>query len=59
MFDGEPGRITKYMSLNRFKDILCNLSYTDKNVLAYNDKLLHMRNMEDAWNANMTKVFEP
>ena len=58
MFEGLPGRLIKYMSLNRFEDILCNLSYTDKNVPAYNDKLFHMRQMEDAWNVNMTKVFE-
>ena len=59
MFEGAPGRITKYMSLNMFEEILCNLSYTDKNVPAYNDKLFHMCQMEDAWNANTTKVFEP
>ena len=47
------------MSLNIFEDILCNLSYTDKNVPAYNDKFFHMRQMEDAWNENMTKFFEP
>ena len=47
------------MSLNRFEDIPRNLSYTDKNVPAYNDKFFHMRQMEDAWNANTTKVFEP
>ena len=38
MFEGAPGRLTKYMSLNRFEDILRNLSYTDKNVSAYNEK---------------------
>ena len=59
MFEGAPGRITKYMSLNRFEDILRNLSYTDKNVPTYNDKFFHMRHMEDAWNENMSKVFEP
>ena len=59
MFEVSPGRLTKYMSLNRFEDILRNLSYTDKNFPAYNDKFFHMRQMEDAWNANMTKVFEP
>ena len=47
------------MSLNRFEDILRNLSYTDNNVSAYNEKLFHMRQTEDAWNANTTKVFEP
>ena len=34
MFEGAPGRLTKYMSLKRFEDILRNLSYTDKNVPA-------------------------
>ena len=32
IFEGSPGRLTKYMSLNTFEDILRNLSYTDKNV---------------------------
>ena len=48
MFEGAPGRINKYMSLNRFVDILCNLSYTDKNFPAYSYKLFHMHQMEDA-----------
>ena len=59
MFEGAPGRLTKCMSLNRFEDILPNLAHTDKNVPAYNEKLLHMRQMEDAWNANTKNVFEP
>ena len=59
MFEGAPGRLTKYMSLNGFEDIVLNLSYTDKNVPAYNDKFFRVCQMEDAWNANMTKVFEP
>ena len=54
MFEWAPGRLTKYMSLNTFEDILRNLSYTDKNFPAYNDKLFHMRQMEDGLNANMT-----
>ena len=58
-FEGAPGRITKYMYLNRFEEILRNLSYTDNNVPACNDKLFHMHQMEYAWNANMTKIFEP
>ena len=59
IFEGSPGRLTKYMSLNRFEDILRNLSYTDRNLPAYNEKLFHMCQMEDYWNANTTKVFEP
>ena len=59
MFEGAPGRLTKYMSLNRFEEIIHNLSYTDRNVPAYNEKFFHMRQMEDAWNENMTKFFEP
>ena len=57
MFEGAPDRITKCVYLNRFEDILCNLSYTDNNVPVYNDKLFHMCQMEDAWNTNTTKVF--
>ena len=59
MFEGAPGRLTIYMSLNRFEEILCNMSYTDKNVPAYNEKFFHMSQMEYSWNANTTKVFEP
>ena len=59
MFKGSPGRLTKYISLNMFEDILYNLSYTDSNFPAYNEKLFQVRQMEYAWNANMTKVFEP
>ena len=57
MFEGAPGRLTKYMSLNRFEEILRNLSYTDKNVSMYNDKFFHMRQMEYAWIANTKKKF--
>ena len=59
MFEVAPCNLTKYMYLNIFEDILRNLSYTDKNVPAYNDKFLHLHQMEDACNANMTKVFKP
>ena len=59
MFEGAPVCLTKYMSLNRFEDILRNLSYTDNNFPAYNDKFFHIRQMEYAWNANMINVFEP
>ena len=59
MFEGAPGWITKYMSINRFEDILRNLPYTDKNFHGYNGKSFHMCQMEDAWNENMTKFFEP
>ena len=45
MFEGAPGRLTKYISLNRFEDILRNLPYTDKNSPEYNDKFVHMRQM--------------
>ena len=59
MVEGAPGRFTKYMSLNRFEEILLNLSYTDNNVSAYNEKLFYVRQMDDACNSNMTKGFEP
>ena len=59
MFEEALGRLTKYMSLNRFEDILCMLTYTDMNVPTYSDKFFHMRQLEDAWNENMTKFFEP
>ena len=59
MFEGALGRLTKYMYLNRFEDILCMLTYTDNNVPAYNEKFFHISQMEDAWNENMTKCFEP
>ena len=53
MFEGAPDRLTKYMPLNTFEDILRNLSYTDKNVPEYNEKFSHMLQMEDAWNEDM------
>ena len=59
MFEGASGRLTKYMSLNRFEDIIRNLSYADKNFPKYNETFFHMCHMEDALNANMTKVLEP
>ena len=59
MFEGASGRLTKYMSLNRFEDIIRNLSFSDKNVPEYNETFFHMRQMKDALNANMTKVLEP
>ena len=37
MFEGASGRPTKYMSLNRFEEILRNLSYYDKNAPTYNE----------------------
>ena len=57
MSEGALGRLTKYTPLNRFEDILRNMSYTDNNVTAYNEKFFHMRQMEDAWNTNITNVF--
>ena len=57
MFEGEIFRLTKYISLNRFEEIIHNLSYTDRNVPAYNEKFFHIRQTEDAWNENMKKVF--
>ena len=58
MFEGAPCRLTKYMYIKKFEDILRNLLYTDKNIPPYNEKLFHMRYTEDTWNTNMTKVFE-
>ena len=43
MFEVTLGRLTKYMSLNRFEDILRNLPYTDNNVPVYNYKYFYMR----------------
>ena len=59
MFEGSIFRLTKYMSLNSFEEIIYNLSYTDRNVPVYNENCFYMRQMEDAWNENMTKFFEP
>ena len=59
MFEGSIVRITKYMSLNRFEEILHNLSYTDRNVPTYNEKFFPMPQMEYECNENMTMFFEP
>ena len=58
MFEGAPGRPTKCTSLKRLEEILHNLSYNDKNVPAYNDKLFHMLQAKDAWNANKKRVLK-
>ena len=47
------------MSLNRFETSFATFHTLIRMSPPYNDKLFHMRQMEDACNANVTKVFEP
>ena len=59
MSEGASFRLNKYMSSTRFEGILLSLHYTDKKDVGYYDGFLHMRRMEEAWNLNLAKEFNP
>ena len=56
-FQGTPFRLGDLMSRNRFEDILEALNYTDKNPPTYHDPFHPIRQLVEAWNANMTENF--
>jgi hypothetical protein len=58
MYKGAPFRLGKYMSRNRFDEILSSLRYTNKEV-DFPDGFFHMRQLEEAWNKNMADEFSP
>lgn len=58
-FDGAPYRLHKYMSYNRFMDILSCLGYTMSSPPNFVDKFWEIRDLVKAWNANMKEVFVP
>ena len=47
------------MSRNRFEAILYSLRYTDEDPPAFRDPFHEVRQMINAWNANMQNIFEP
>ena len=53
-----PFRLNLIMSRNRFDYILSDLSFTNREV-PYEDGLLKMRQLEEAWNQNMDQQFFP
>eukprot|EP00980_Cylindrotheca_fusiformis_P024084 scaffold11524_cov91-Cylindrotheca_fusiformis.AAC.3 len=59
IFEGAPFRVNEWMSRNRFEAILGALKYTRSAPPAYQDKFHEVRDMIDAWNANMNEKFTP
>ena len=57
-YSDAPFRLTKYMSRKRFNQVLSAMRYTDKDPPSYKDRFFEVRQMLDAWNYNMTDVFE-
>ena len=58
MDKGTPFRLNHIMSRNRFDYIICALCFTNSEV-PYEDGLLQMRQLEEAWNHNMAQQFLP
>ena len=58
-YDGAPWRFNNEMSRNRFEAILAALRLTDKEPPTYVDRFWEIRQLQDAWNANMRKKFSP
>ena len=54
-----PFRLNKYMSSNRFEEILGSLRYRVQNDVGYCNGFFHMRKVEEAWNLNMAEEFNP
>ena len=59
MSRGAPFRINKYMSRNRFEEILGFISYTYQKGVEYYDGFFHMHKMKEAWNLHMAEEFNP
>lgn len=60
IFHGVPFRLHKYMSGKRFEDIFSALTYTNQDPPETNtDEFFPVRQLVDAWNANMTNSFSP
>ena len=58
MAKGAPFRLNCIMYRNRFDTILSALHFTNREV-RYEDDFLQMRQLEKAWNQNMTQQFLP
>ena len=57
--DIAPFKFNDIMSKHRFDSILHSLAFTDREAPAYNDKFWEVRDIIDAWNDNMKKVYLP
>lgn len=58
-FEGAPFRLQKYMSRNRFENIIRCLTYTNMHKPTFKDKFWQVRQMIYEWNQNMTEFFSP
>ena len=56
-FAGAPFRCHDFMSGNRFEIISKSLKYTSKELPGYSDKIFEVRELLDAFNQNMRKIF--
>lgn len=59
IYDGAPFRLNGIMSRNRFETILKAISYTSSTPPTYTDRFHEVRDMIEAWNANMVQNFTP
>ena len=53
MSEGASFTLNEYMTRTNFEVILSSICYKDRNNVEYNDVLLHMCQMEEAWYINM------
>ena len=58
MAKGAPFRLNRIMSRNRFDYILSILRFTNRE-MPFEDGLLQMRQLEEAWNHNISQQFFP
>ena len=58
-FIGAPLRLCSFMSRKRFEAILKALAITARQPPAFRDRLWEVREIIEAWNANMTEQFTP
>ena len=59
IYEGAPFRLMKFMSQNRFEEILGVISYMDKSAPELLDKFWEVRDLIAAWNASMEVEFLP
>ncbi len=59
MYVGAAFRLNGYMTKTRFEQILGTLQFTDQQPLQHTDKFWEVRQLIDAWNANMHSNFSP
>lgn len=58
-FSDAPFRVYHYMSHSHFTAILDSIVYTTNDPPEYKDRFWEIRDMLEAWNANIVKVFGP